>query len=450
MRNYFRVLYYLYGMMNRAHSDHGKLVEHQNRNLRKVVQYAYDYVPFYHQKLKEKGMKPSDIRTVKDLSKLPITRKDEIKREPGRIISTEFDINDLHMLSTSGSTGQPLRVFINSNEDDYRKAKHLTANIMCGQKPRDRYVTITSPSHFGEVPRLLRIIGFFDRAFVSVFDNVDKQISTIEKIKPDVLAGYSSSLSLLAKEVEKRGVHTIRPKFVLGGAELIDEFSRQYIEDVLDAPFYDQYAIVELDRIAWQCTEKSQYHIDADSIIVEFLDDDGEEVAAGEKGEIVCTSLFNRAMPFIRYFVGDIGIPSDEACPCGISLPSMKVIEGRKDSLLLLPDGRLLSPRTFTVAMNMFKSRTCNGDIDQFRVIQRKLDLFEVHIKMKNEGIDERNMEKELVGHLRKALNLDADDVTFEMEFDEDIPLDKSGKLSAVVSMLKKNPHVDQERLRSG
>lgn len=442
MRNYLRVLYYLHGMMKRAYSDRGKLIEHQDRNLRKIVKYAYDYVPFYHQKFKERGMRPSDIRTVKDLCKLPIIRKDEIRRDLSRIVSKRFDMNSLQMLSTSGSTGRPLRVFVSEEEDDFRKAKHLTANIFCGQKPRDRYVTITSPSHFGEVPRLLRVIGVYDRTFVSVFDDVDTQISTIEKIEPKILAGYSSSLLLLAKEVKKRGIETIKPRFVLGGAELIDDFSRQFIEEVFDAPLYDQYAIVELDRMAWQCPAKSQYHIDADAIIVQFLDEKGEEVSAGEKGEIVCTSLFNYAMPFIRYAVDDIGIPSDEECPCGITLPLMKVIEGRKDSLLLLPDGRLLSPRTFTIAMNMFK---LSRDIDQFRVIQRKTDLFEVHIKKKNEAIDEKTMENELVKHLKKMFNMNRDDVTFEIEFDNDIPFDKSGKFSAVVSELKKTLRVDQE-----
>jgi len=425
-------------MMNHAHWDHNKLLEHQNRNLRKTVKYAFDYVPFYHQKLKERGVKPSDIRTLKDLCKLPIIRKDDIRKNLNGIISQEFDMNNLHAHSTSGSTGHPLHVFISNKEDDYRKAKHMTANIICGQKPRDRYVTIASPSHFGEVPRLLRVIGFYDRAFVSVFDSVDTQISTLEKIEPDVLAGYSSSLLLLAAEVEKRGVETIRPKFVLGGAELIDEYSRHYTEEVLGAPFYDQYAIVELDRIAWQCTARLQYHIDADSIITEFLDDHGEEVAAGEKGEIVCTSLFNRAMPFIRYHVGDIGIPSDDECDCGVTLPLMKVIEGRKDSLLSLPDGRRLSPRIFTVAMNMFNSGS--REIDQFRVIQRKIDYFEIHIKKKSEAIDERIMGKELVGHLRKVLNLDTDDVTLEIEFEDSIPIDKTGKFSAVVSMVKEPP----------
>ena len=276
----------------------------------------------------------------------------------------------------------------------------------------------------------------YDRTFVSVFDDVNTQISTVEKVKPNVLAGYSSSLLLLAKEVEKRGIKTIKPRFILGGAELIDDFSRRFIEDVFDAPFYDQYAIVELDRIAWQCTARLQYHIDADSVIMQFLDENGDEVSAGERGEIVCTSLFNYAMPFIRYAVGDIGIASDDECPCGITLPLMKMIEGRKDSLLVLPDGRLLSPRTFTVAMNMFES---TRDIDQFRIIQRKMNLFEIHIKKKSEVVNEKTMESKLVMHLKKMLNVKDNEVTFEIEFDNDIRFDKTGKFSAVVSELKKS-----------
>jgi phenylacetate-CoA ligase len=138
--------------------------------------------------------------------------------------------------------------------------------------------------------------------------------------------------------------------------------------------------------------------------------------------------------------VGDIGIPSDDECSCGITLPLMKVIEGRKDSLLPLPDGRLLSPRIFTVAMNMFNSGTRKREIDQFRVIQRKIDYFEIHIKRKSEAIDEKIMGKELVRHLRKVLNLGTDDVNLEIEFEDSIPIDKTGKFSAVVSMVKEPP----------
>jgi acyl-CoA synthetase (AMP-forming)/AMP-acid ligase II len=84
--------------------------------------------------------------------------------------------------------------------------------------------------------------------------------------------------------------------------------------------------------------------------------------------------------------------------------------------------------------------RTGNRGIDQFRVVQRKIDYFEIHIKKKSEAVDEKSMEKELVEHLRKVLNLGTDDVTLKIEFEDNIPIDKTGKFSAVVSMVKKPP----------
>lgn len=432
MRNYFRLLYYSHNMLRKAHLDKANLREYQNKRLRKLIKYAYDNVPFYKQKLEEKGLKPSDISTIDDLKKLPIIRKREINNNPS-IISQEINRNDLLVLSTSGSTGQPLKIYISKVEDDYRKAKHLMANIVCGQKPRDRYVAITAPSHFKQVPKLVRTLNFYSREFISVFDPIDQQISTLERINPKIIAGYASSLLLLAKEIEKRGL-TFSPKFILTGAELLDGLARTTIEKAFHAPVFDQYAIMEFDRIAWQCPERLQYHIDSYALITEFIDQNGEQVSPGERGEIICTSLFNYAMPFIRYSVGDIGIPSDDQCACGLPLPLMKIIEGRKDSLLILPDGRLLSPRTFTVAMNMSK---LIGHIEQFRVIQKKRDNFTLYIKRKDESIDEDTMENALVRHLEKNLNVEEGELTFDIRFQDTIPLDKNGKFSAVVSELK-------------
>jgi len=439
MTNYFRVLYYLANMVRRTHLDRDELIKYQNKKLRKIIRHAYDCVPFYHEKLKELGIKPSDIKTTKDLGKLPIIRKDEIRKNLNEMICREYDVENLEMHWTSGSTGQPLLFYITKEEDDFRKAKHLRGNICCGQKPRDCWVTITPPFRFARTTKLQRILGFYAPIPISVLEDSAKQVSIIEKIKPDIMDGYSSSLFLLAKEAEKRESKAIRPRFLFGGAELTDDVSRRYVEKVFEAPFYDRYATIELERMAWQCPARMEYHIDADTIIMQFVDANGEEVSAGERGEIVCTSLFNYAMPFIRYAIGDMGIPSDEECSCGRTFPLMKVIEGRKDSLIVLPDGRVLSPRTFTIAIRMFK---LYKHMDQFRVIQKKPDLLEIHIKKKNDDVDESIMETELVAHIKKMLNIDEHKITFKVKFVENIPLDKSGKLMIVVSELKTNLQV--------
>jgi phenylacetate-CoA ligase len=442
LTNYARALYFLNNLIKRSYWKHEKLFDYQDERLRNIIRYAYDYVPFYHQKFRESGIRPEEIKTTTDLNKLPIIKKDEIRSNVEDMISKGFNRNDLKMLSTSGSTGKPLFLFLSRSESEFRKAKHLRANMSCGQRPWDKWVTITAPHHFAEATRLQEMLGLFAPTPISVFEDIKKQISILDKTRPDVLDGYSSSLFLIAKQLDGGRIGRIKPRIIFGGAELLDAYSREYVERVLNAPFYDQYSSVELERMAWQCSERRGYHIDADAVILQFVDKDGEEVSVGESGEIICTSLFNYAMPFIRYAISDVGRQSDEICTCGRSLPMMRVVEGRKDSLLVLSNGHIMTPRAFTIAMNMFKFYKY---IDQFRVIQKKPDHFEFRLKMKNTApenrcLDESTVEVELISHFSKLFKLNKDAMKFDIRFVEAIPLDKSGKLMTVVSALTQNP----------
>jgi len=435
MPSLLRILYYLARAMKRGYWNSGKLRRYQEKRLRSVVKYAYNFVPFYHEKIRKAGISPSDIKTLEDLSKLPIIRKDEFRLESsGRLVSVEFDIEKLKVVRTSGSTGKPFEVYINSAEDDWRKAIYMRANISCGQKPRDNWVAITAPHHFSDTTNTQRRLGIFAQTCISVFADVNEQMRLLDEAKPDILDGYSGSLLLLAKEFQKGRVETIRPRIIFGTAELIDNVSRRFIEQMFNAPFYDQFGCSEVDRTAWQCPEKTGYHMDVDSVITQFVDDEGNDVSSGERGEIVYTSLFNYSMPLIRYAVGDIGGPSDEKCSCGRSFPLMEVVEGRKDSLLLLPDGQLLSPRTFTVALSMFE---LYNQIEQFLVVQEKVDLFKIYIKKKDIGVNEDVLGSGLLMHFRRMLNSKLNEVKFDVKFVEDLPVNKTGKHRAVVSELK-------------
>lgn len=415
--------------MRHTRWNRDRLLKHQAVELKRIINYAYNNVPFWHNKFKEDGLKASDVRTLNDLNKLPIVRRDEIKRNVSQMISAKFDKNRLRPILTSGSTGRPLSLYITSTEDEFRKARHLRANIICGQKLRDRWVVITSPYRFEKLPRLPQLLRIYAMNALSVFESPSKQLLSVEEMKPDVLEGYSSSLYLLAKETKKKDGKTIRPRIMFSGAELIDDSYRRFIEKVFSAPLYDQYATVELERMAWQCPERDGYHIEADALVLQFVDRNGEEVSPGERGEIVCTSLFNYAMPLIRYAVGDIGVSSMEECTCGISFPLMKVIEGRSDSILFLPDGRPISPISFIYAMQDFK---LFKHIEQWRIVQKKQDSFRVDIKKTGESVDEPSMGMELVSHIRKVLDLGSE-IGLEVDFVDDIPLDRSGKLMKVV-----------------
>ncbi|MEM3551492.1 MAG: phenylacetate--CoA ligase family protein [Candidatus Bathyarchaeia archaeon] len=433
MVNFARLLYYLGCGLRRLYWDEQKLRRYQEKRLRAVVRYAYEHVPFYHQKFRKAGVKPDDIKCLEDLPKLPLVKKSELRQVPPRQrVSLEFDVDKLKVIRTSGSTGEPFTTYICGKEDDWRKAIYMRANISCGQKPRDRWVVITAPHHFHDTTDIQRKLGIYAQTCVSVFMPVHEQIEVVNKLKPDILDGYSGSLFLLAKMLDEKGLSNVRPRIVFGSADLIDMASRSFMERVYGAPYLDQYGCAEIDRSAWQCPEKVGYHMDVDSVITEFVDEDGKNVAVGEKGEIVFTSLFNYAMPLIRYAVGDIGVPSSDECPCGRNLPLMEVVEGRRDSFLVLPNGRLLSPMAIRNALaNFFEY------ILQYRVIQKRTGLIEIYVKLRDAPIDKDRLLSDIVAYFSRTIHLE-DDIEVNVKFVDDIPLSKTGKLMAVISEASK------------
>lgn len=432
--NYPRVAYYVAALLHHTRWSRQKLLEYQNRKLREIVKYAYEHVPFYHQKFSQANLKPDDVKNVDDLNKVPIVNRDELQENYEKLISDEFKMDRLKVASTSGSTGKPFFTYLTEREDAFRKAKLLRPHIVCGQKPRDKWVIIGPPWHHGKIGRVQRFLGVYAPIFVSIFDAVPDQISKISRIKPDVLDGYTSSLILLANELDGMGSSIIKPKFLMGGAELIDDKSREYIENVFGVPYYDQYASEEFQMLAWQCPEKDEYHIDADTVVMQFLDDNDEEVSPGEEGRIVCTSLFNYAMPIIRYELGDIGVPSGESeCACGRKFPLMKMIKGRKEEIVVLPDGRKFAPVAIGDLMCAFKYFNM---ISQYRFIQKKIDEFKILIKRKNESVPEITFKTELLNHVRRILKINEADVVINVELVNEIPPDKSGKIRKVVSEL--------------
>ena len=154
----------------------------------------------------------------------------------------------------------------------------------------------------------------------------------------------------------------------------------------------------------------------------------------GKREKSHTLSLFNFTMPFIRYAIGDIGVPSDDKCSCGRSLPLMKMIEGRKDSFLTLPGNRILSPMVFNFAVSRFKYYT---DIDQYRIHQKKINYFDVYLKMNHFPKEQTSLALEFDNHLKEFLNISGNEVEFNISFVEDIPLSKTGKLMSVWSDLK-------------
>jgi len=186
-------------------------------------------------------------------------------------------------------------------------------------------------------------------------------ISTWE---PHLLAAPPSYFRTFIEFAEEQGqIPTVKTALTMG--EMLDSSTRKLIHDKLQAEVFETYGLAETGGVAWECPTHSGLHINAESMVVEFLK--GEEpVASGEPGEICVTHLSMRATPIIRYRVGDLATPLDDDCPCGRGLPLMKDIQGRLSDCILTEDGRHVSPYTVTLALDEVSGAS------RYKVTQRK------------------------------------------------------------------------------
>lgn len=429
-----RILYYVSTTQRTVYFSREQLIKMQNNKLRYLIKHAYNKVPFYKHIFKENNISPSDINNINDLNKIPIIRKGRFKSDPiNNLISYDHNYQQLIRLTTGGSTGEPLSTYITRKEKDWRAAIHLRSNINCGQKPQYQWATLANVETFQQNRQMLRL---FPHSSLPVLWNLDKQLNALLSIKPRVLDGLSSALWLLAREIKSKDITEINPKIIFGTGELISTSSRREIENTYNSMYFDQLSCSEVGRTSWECTEKTGYHMNVDSTIIQFIDDEGEEVAPGERGELAYTSLHNLAMPIIRYGIQDIGIPIDDECPCGITLPLMKMIEGRHNSFIVFPSGYVVSPWRFIETLKLFKF---TDDIEKYRIIQQKKDHIEIHIVKTNDKVNEDSINEWIEKNIKKEFTEDEiqlSDLQIEIKFVDAIPPTKRGKLNVISSKL--------------
>ena len=182
-----------------------------------------------------------------------------------------------------------------------------------------------------------------------------------KSVQADFGAGYEKVFSIEAPRASVRS--PLKPGTIFSTADLLDRGTRQLIESVFEVPVVDLYGSLEFGYMAWECSEHQGYHLNMESVVMEFLRD-GHRVSNGESGEVVCTSLHSYAMPLIRYRLGDLCVPTDARCPCGRGLPLMTLIAGRANDTVKLPGGRIVTPQALADVMVEFA-----GMIHQFRII---------------------------------------------------------------------------------
>ncbi len=354
--------------------------KYRNKCFRRIVRYAYS-VPIYRKKYKEAGIHPDDIKSIEDIKKLPfITKNDLRKNFPDGIVPTGFDTKNAYLISTSGSTGQPVSIYV----DTYTIIKALLGFIRelkeCGVNWRKTKMTViadVTPHAVEEaylcgsvIPYLKKFFSFKNMQVLHVGENPEILIKKIDDFQPEFLGGYPGVMRALAVLKRKGYGKNIHPKVMASSGAVLDDYTRKYIEDAFGAKIFDAYGSTEAGPVAFEC-RKGSYHIHSDLVHLEFIDDDGNHVENGKPGHVVVTKLYGRGTPIIRYTgMNDILISLPKKCSCGINTPIIEKIAGRRADAIILPNGKILPPLSITGIPGKVMKKLGTDKIQQFQIIQ--------------------------------------------------------------------------------
>jgi phenylacetate-CoA ligase len=261
--------------------------------------------------------------------------------------------------SSSGSTGEPFRVYYDARAWATLKILvKLRARRACGTRPTDRVALLDAvpPSSAQTGPAAARVTR------ISILQPAATVAAELAAFAPDTIYGLPSALLEAAKELAASGVR-LRVRRVFTSGELLRPAVRQAIAGAFGARVFDIYGSSETKEIAWECPA-SGMHVNADIVRLEVLDDGGGPVPDGVEGNLVATLLVNRAMPLLRYRIGDRGSLLVERCGCGHPFPLLGVVTGRRADVMVLAGGRRVSPYAVTCAMEQV------GDVLRYRVTQ--------------------------------------------------------------------------------
>jgi phenylacetate-CoA ligase len=413
-----------------------ELMALQRAKLQRLVEYAYQYVPYYRRIFGEAGFHPDDLR--KDpacLTRLPILTKAIIRENFQDMLTTEPERRQrLSKLSTSGSTGQPL-IFM--QDPDYRDA--VTADIQrhigwAGCELGDLHAMIWGASIHMALRKKLRmqlIDWVWNRFQINAFLMSDEAMAAfaarVRRQKPRVLFGYPSSMHRFAQFVRHNAYEDICFDGIFSSSETLISPVRQFIEETFRCKVFDRYGTLDLGGIGCECEAHTGLHTSVENNYVEILRD-GNPAEPGEVGDLIVTNLNNLGMPFIRYSIGDAGAwYTGDHCPCRRAAPMLKAIEGRVMYAFKARDGRTVWAAFTGVGFRCLAHPT----IKQFQVIQKSLD--KIVVRLVPDGEIPQSVMDEITQTMQATFG---SNVVVDFEFPDEITPLPSGKHQYAISEL--------------
>lgn len=369
---------------------------------------------------------------------IPVMTKRDLQQPLAQRLSEGFLTKNVYVNKTSGSSGNPF-IF----------AKDKFCHAMTWAIIQDRFgwynldFNRSKQARFYGIP--LDTKGYYKERFkdvlskryrFSVFDLSDtafeKHLKTFQSAKFDYINGYTSAIVQFAKFLKTENVvlKSICPtlKACVVTSEMLFKDDKKLMERQFDIPVINEYGAAELDLIAFE-NPIDEWQINSETLFVEILDDNNSPVPLGDEGRVVITSLYNKAHPFIRYDIGDIGVLSEKST---VKKPILKKLIGRTNDIAILPSGKKAAGLTFYyITKSIIED---DGNVKEFIIEQLTKETFKIcYVSAEKLSEDKiKTIKTEMEHYLEKGL-----DIQFERQ--TQLQRSKSGKLKQFSSLLNQN-----------
>lgn len=322
--------------------DRSALKELQLRRLQMTVAWVYERVSYYRDRMDEMGVKPRDIRSLADVSKLPFTDKTALRDTyPFGMFALPLE-EVVRVHSSSGTTGKP--IVVGYSRGDINTWSELTARVAS-----------EAGVHRGDLVDMAFLYGMFtggwgmhygiERIGATIIPagsgQTERHLMMMQDFGTTVLVSTPSYALYLAEQGEAAGVDFSKLPLRLGlfGGEPCTGKMKEEIESRLHIRATDNYGLSEVmgPGVSGECECGCGQHIAEDHFLAEIVDPaTGEPLPEGEEGELVITPLTKEAFPVLRYRTHDLTRLDVSQCECGRTMARMQTVRKRTDDMLII------------------------------------------------------------------------------------------------------------------
>lgn len=392
--------------------------------LSKLLNHAQQNVPYYREMFRSLGIQSSDVRNLNDFSKLPILTKDIIRERQTDLVREDVPVDSLYKHHSGGSTGVPLTFFRERRYVDIGEAGTFRNWRQSGWQPGEMVAFFWGgDKRLYEMPKWqfrlrqhLRRIYQFD-PFYSGPEEMDEWLSIWPSVGARIAHGYASTIARFCEHIEKTGKSVTPLRGVFTTAEKLFPKQRETISRVFGCNVYDCYGSSEVQNMATQCSH-GRMHVNADFVVLET--EQSSPGAESQAKPLLVTSLWNYAMPFIRYRNEDCGSLIEGDCDCGNSFALMELNISRVSDNFVLPNGRVVHGEFFTHLMYGSEG------ISTFQFHQTATDHITIWV-VPTVGSDEAR-QRTLESAVAQVKALSPENLTVEVRETDKIPLSSAGK----------------------